>query len=416
MRRVVLCKGSLHVLYLLLPALCFAEADIALTAAVARSPIVVNGTAYLQAAVSNFGTDPAQDVAVTTTLPSGLNLVIASTTQGACTGISTIVCDVGTIVQGNQGVQATISLEVTAGLASNVNTTFTATSSTSDSNTANNNATATLEVVTLADSADLSIGYDVMPVWAYEGSELAFPLVVVNNGPAAAGTVKLDFSVPDLSLVSFSSATPSQGSCRTGLTDCIGLACVSALELPLRVTCNLGPLSPGAVASAEIVVAAAGALGDVFENRIGVQSDQTADPNDINNSGSTLIELISAPTIEAGSGPGGCFIATAAYGSSMEKEVEILRQFRDEHLLRYALGRRLVSTYYQYSPPIARYITEHHSMRFLVRGVLWIPVTLLRFPLTALLATACMATIALSGIYYRCQRTRSVTARDKSRA
>jgi len=63
-----------------------------------------------------------------------------------------------------------------------------------------------------------------------------------------------------------------------------------------------------------------------------------------------------------------CFIATAAYGTPMAEEIEILRQFRDEYLLTNPLGQALVDLYYSISPPIADLITEHPSLKPIVRA------------------------------------------------
>ncbi len=66
-----------------------------------------------------------------------------------------------------------------------------------------------------------------------------------------------------------------------------------------------------------------------------------------------------------------CFVATAAYGSEMAPQVEKLRQFRDQFLLSFDLGKKFVSLYYQISPPIAQFISGHESLRFFTRLLLW---------------------------------------------
>jgi len=63
-----------------------------------------------------------------------------------------------------------------------------------------------------------------------------------------------------------------------------------------------------------------------------------------------------------------CFIATAAYGTPMSEEIEILREFRDHYLLTNPLGRTFVDFYYRVSPPIAEFITEHPSLKPIVRA------------------------------------------------
>jgi YVTN family beta-propeller protein len=65
----------------------------------------------------------------------------------------------------------------------------------------------------------------------------------------------------------------------------------------------------------------------------------------------------------------GCFIATAAYGSDMAYEVQVLREFRGQ-LLEYAAGRAFVRFYYRNSPPMAQMIRESDSARAAVRAAL----------------------------------------------
>jgi hypothetical protein len=64
---------------------------------------------------------------------------------------------------------------------------------------------------------------------------------------------------------------------------------------------------------------------------------------------------------------GGCFIATAAYGSYLNPRVQILREFRDQFLIPSPLGGKLVHLYYQFAPCVAHSMGDYRSLRFLVR-------------------------------------------------
>ena len=87
---------------------------------------------------------------------------------------------------------------------------------------------------------------------------------------------------------------------------------------------------------------------------------------------STTIAVDSPYSIRADfGGAGGCFIATAAYGTPMAEEIQILREFRDEYLLSNPVGKTLVDLYYRFSPPIAEFITEHPGLKPVVRAGLW---------------------------------------------
>jgi hypothetical protein len=66
-------------------------------------------------------------------------------------------------------------------------------------------------------------------------------------------------------------------------------------------------------------------------------------------------------------GCGGCFIATAAYGTDTAGQLDVLRAFRDTTLLQTSLGTKLVSFYYRTSPPIADFISRHEVLRTMVR-------------------------------------------------
>jgi len=84
----------------------------------------------------------------------------------------------------------------------------------------------------------------------------------------------------------------------------------------------------------------------------------------------TILHYGAPPTPTPTVGGGGCFIATAAYGTPMAEDIQVLRDFRDRYLITNPVGEKLVSTYYRVSPPMADYIVEHPSLKPLVRFAL----------------------------------------------
>jgi len=86
---------------------------------------------------------------------------------------------------------------------------------------------------------------------------------------------------------------------------------------------------------------------------------------------STTITTDNSYSIRAdfqGAGSRCCCAATAAYGTPMAEEIQILREFRDGYLLTNPLGQALTDLYYRVSPPIAELITEHPSLKPVVRA------------------------------------------------
>ena len=122
-----------------------------------------------------------------------------------------------------------------------------------------------------------------------------------------------------------------------------------------------------------------------------------------------------AETWGHGGGGGTCFIATAAFGSTMEPHVKVLREFRDRFLLANAAGKAFVELYYTYSPSVADFIAAHETVRAVVRlsllpivGVSWMALYLgpwttlslvvLLFVLTAMTAAVTLRRTLLRGL------------------
>ena len=89
--------------------------------------------------------------------------------------------------------------------------------------------------------------------------------------------------------------------------------------------------------------------------------------------GTTLQFTTDTPSTPPPSG-GGCFIATAAYGTPTAKQIDVLREFRDVVLLESTTGSQFVALYYQFSPPIADFIAGNSFLRTLVRELLVDPI------------------------------------------
>ena len=94
--------------------------------------------------------------------------------------------------------------------------------------------------------------------------------------------------------------------------------------------------------------------------------------NDINpNRFSTRIEN-NAPKKQkvVANNEGGCYIATAVYGSYDAPEVMVLRQFRDNSLNKTFLGKCFIKAYYYLSPPVAKKLKNAKRINKLVRFIL----------------------------------------------
>ena len=109
----------------------------------------------------------------------------------------------------------------------------------------------------------------------------------------------------------------------------------------------------------------------------------------------------------------GCFIATAAYGTPIAEEIQILREFRDSYLLTNPLGRAFVDVYYSTSPPIAEFIAEHPHLKVIVRAGL-VPVVAMS---TVLVNTTPAEKIAMIGLLVLISATLAVwVTRRRGRA
>ena len=181
-----------------------AEADLEVTKTVDNAAPALNGTVRFTVTVTNHGPDAATQVSVAEALPAGLTLLAANPSTGTYSGGTWTV---GTIANG-----ATVTLLVDARVtvSTPVVNTATATSSTHDPVTANNSATAGVDVP----NADLTLSKLVDDATPNINDDVTFTITVANNGPDASAGVSVADALPaGLTLVS---ASPSIGSYGAG--------------------------------------------------------------------------------------------------------------------------------------------------------------------------------------------------------
>jgi uncharacterized repeat protein (TIGR01451 family) len=143
------------------------QADLEISKADSPDPVTVGDNLTYTITVTNRGPDPATNVVVTDTLPSGVTFVSAS--PGCVHSAGVVTCNLGTIPAGDS---VTITIVVTPTAPGTISNTATVTSDTLDPNTANNSDAEPTEV------QSGPIGGD-PPIW---GSIMVFPSPEVHYG------------------------------------------------------------------------------------------------------------------------------------------------------------------------------------------------------------------------------------------
>jgi uncharacterized repeat protein (TIGR01451 family)/CSLREA domain-containing protein len=262
-----------------------------------------------------------------------------------------------------------------------------------DTDPSNNSATETTTIEpSSAFAADLAVTLSDNPDPVVAGKNLTYTSSVTNNSSSITANVALTQVLP--AGVTFVSA--SNGCSQSGST----------------VHCDLGTIAGGTSASANVVVrpSKAGSLSSTVTALS--SSGQDADLSDNTDTETTTVSAASSGNGSGGGlhkGSGGCFIATAAYGSYLDPHVMTLRRFRDHVLLPTAWGRAFVETYYALSPPIADVISRHDALRSITRWALTPLVYGVAYPLpSAALGMALMIGL----LRFRQQGARNKRARN----
>lgn len=233
------------------------RADLSVTKSDSFDPIGLGSFQGYTIQVANAGPSDAFGVILTDTLPGSVSLFGSpSPSQGTCSGTTTIICNLGKIIDGNG---ATITLIVVPNTPGVITNTVSVTSSELDPNSADN----TVAESTVINPANLSVTKVASNDPILVGSPLTYTVTVANPlGLYRATNVTLRDNLP--SSVTLKSVSSSQGGC-SGTT---------------TVTCNLNTLESGTNAIVTIVVTPTAA--GLITNTASVTSSMP-DPDSANN-------------------------------------------------------------------------------------------------------------------------------------
>ncbi len=337
-------------------------ADLMLKSQDLPNPVFPGGNLSYKHTVTNRGLLAAADVELTDTLPAGVQFVSAVPSQGACAGMTPVVCSLGGLPKGSSAV---VTIVVTPPSAGNLFNAASVSGSVSDPVPENNSSIISTLVATAPPPqtvADLAVTLLDDPDPVTVGSPLVYTMTVLNEGPDTATQVVLTNSLP--SDITLESVTPDQGSCSGTLT----------------VNCDLGSLHPGSAAT--VIIEVTPVRAGTLSHSTSVTSDQL-DPDSTNDSADEETTAINPVAVSDGGDGGGCFIA-AAYDSAEAPQLKVLRAFRDRVLLPNRLGRVLTTGYYRLSPAMAEPIRGHLVLRVAIRVFVQFVVLILEHPIGSL--------------------------------
>jgi len=251
-------------------------ADMATGMSAAPDPVMAFSELTYTIRVTNNGPAAATGVVLTNLLPSGVQYVSASASQGSCAvSAGVVTCNLSNMTVGGTAVVSVVVRPQVPGLITNVAGVF---ASQPDANWTNNVALAITQVRSLA-LADLTLMVADTPDPVIEGARLTNRVIVINNGPTNATGLLLSNIV--------------QGN--ASLVDVVFHDGGSVTNLGNAIICALNNLAPGGVATVDIITIPVGA--GRLTNLFSVSSAQT-DTNLTDNSAFTVTVVQPLPVAD----------------------------------------------------------------------------------------------------------------------
>jgi len=259
------------------------QADLSVTNAATPNPVTAGQNITYSQTVNNGGPSAATTVTLTETLPANTTFVSLSVPAGwTCTATAPYTCNIASlaattaanftfVVKANTTVASGSTITDTASVASSVTT---------DPNTGNNSASASVQV---GNSADLSITNTASPVPVVAGNNITYTQAVTNAGPSAATAATFSESTP--ANTTFQSiGIPGGWSCTTPAVGSAG-----------AITCTNPSFAAGTASFTVAVKVTAGTAAGAAINDTATVSSSTTDPNSANNT-ATAADVVALAT------------------------------------------------------------------------------------------------------------------------
>ena len=159
--------------------------DLAITKVGTPNPTTVNHNITWTITVVNNGPNNATGVTVADAIPGGTAFVSATSTQGTCTGTAMLNCQIGNL---SVGQTVTITLVTTANQTGTIPNTAIVVGNEAETNTANNRATATVNVVgVFTPPVVYCTAVAVSPKQLFVGKTNTLKMHLTQHGKAAKG-------------------------------------------------------------------------------------------------------------------------------------------------------------------------------------------------------------------------------------
>ncbi len=250
------------------------SADLSVRMTDSPDPVAVGSELTYTVTVRNGGPATATGVTATDTLPAGVDLIAASSSQGSCSGTGTVTCAIGTLAR---NATATATIRVRPAAAGTITNTVSVAADQSDSKPSNNSDGATTTVKAPPSGVDLSLTFvEPPPDRVAPGTPITYWMRVENRGLQAATAAGLRSFLGSWTTVDappgihgcycvieeaevLIAMVPSQGVCTVSREV---HPTVWPLALYVRadvgqpdISCDLGAMAPGATATVKIVLA-----------------------------------------------------------------------------------------------------------------------------------------------------------------